>query len=542
MTSPTIGQYLVDALYKHGVRHIFGVPGDFVLGFYELLEQSKIKVINTCDEQSAGFAADAYGRLHGLGAVCVTYSVGGFKIMNTTAEAFAEKSPVVVISGAPGLSERQGDAMLHHRAGQFNAQEKAFKSITLASAILTNPETAAHEIDRVLYLAASRKRPVYIELPRDMVLKKSAHHHPFHPDHPVPNEAALNEALSEVQRLVKSARRCMILAGVEIHRFKLQKWLLKLAEKNQLPVAATLLGKSVIPESHPLYLGVYEGAMSHPRLNRFVEQCDGMLVLGAFKSDINTGIYTAKLPKHHVTVTEEKTVIGHHTYEHVGLEALLPALCDIPLKRQTFKKLPTPRRFQPFHPSKKRTTVAAFFACLNERLTDDHILVSDVGDALFGASELHLPEKTRFVSPAYYASIGFGIPAALGAQCAMPGKRVIVLVGDGAFQMTGMELSTFVRYGWNPIVFLLDNDGYGTERPMIDGEFNDLHRWNYEKIPAVLGGGKGYVVETTHALQKAADAALADATQFHLIRLKLRRDDITIPLQRLTTALKNRVK
>src|SRR5512136_3363815 len=101
-TPPSIGEYLIDRLYALGVRHVFGIPGDYVLGFYDLLAKSKLRVINTCDEQGAGFAADAYARVRGLGAVCITYCVGGLKLANTTAEAFAEKSPVGVIRGAPG--------------------------------------------------------------------------------------------------------------------------------------------------------------------------------------------------------------------------------------------------------------------------------------------------------------------------------------------------------------------------------------------------------------------------------------------------------
>ena len=124
--SQTIGSYLIQRLHDHGVCHVFGVPGDFVLGFYELLEKSPLKVINTCDEQGAGFAADAYGRLKGLGVVCVTYGVGGLKVANTTAEAYAEKSPVVVISGAPGLSEQQNNPMIHHKFSEFNSQKKIF--------------------------------------------------------------------------------------------------------------------------------------------------------------------------------------------------------------------------------------------------------------------------------------------------------------------------------------------------------------------------------------------------------------------------------
>src|SRR5438309_5266986 len=166
---PSIGEYLIQRLYAHGVRHVFGIPGDYVLGFYDQLFKSKLRIINTCDEQGAGFAADAYARMRGLGAVCVTYCVGGLKVANTTAEAFAEKSPVVVISGAPGVREREKNPLLHHKVREFDTQARVFKQLTVASTVLTDPQTAFQEIDRVLHAALRYKRPVYIELPRDMV-------------------------------------------------------------------------------------------------------------------------------------------------------------------------------------------------------------------------------------------------------------------------------------------------------------------------------------------------------------------------------------
>src|SRR6185436_4360417 len=168
---------LIERLYAHGVRHVFGIPGDYVLGFYDMLEKSKLRIINTCDEQGAGFAADAYARVRGLGVVCVTYCVGGLKVANTTAEAFAEKSPVVIISGAPGMKEREKNPLLHHKVREFDTQAKVFKQLTVASTVLTDPQTAFQEIDRVLHTALRFKRPVYIELPRDIVAVSGNPHH-----------------------------------------------------------------------------------------------------------------------------------------------------------------------------------------------------------------------------------------------------------------------------------------------------------------------------------------------------------------------------
>src|SRR5271154_7067248 len=260
-SGPAIGDYLISRLYALGVRHVFGIPGDYVLGFYDALQKSPLKLVNTCDEQGAGFASDAYARVHGLGVVCVTYCVGGLKIANTTAQAYAEKSPVVVISGAPGMGEREKNPLLHHKVREFDTQKRVFDQLTVASTVLDDPQTALQEIDRVLNAALRYKRPVYIELPRDMVNAPGiAHHKPAEP-HTQSDPDILREALREAVEMIKAAKQPVVLVDVEVHRFGLQAELLRLLEATRIPFATTILGKSVIDEWHPLYLGVYEGAM-----------------------------------------------------------------------------------------------------------------------------------------------------------------------------------------------------------------------------------------------------------------------------------------
>jgi TPP-dependent 2-oxoacid decarboxylase len=304
----TVGGYLIQSLYDHGVRHIFGVPGDFVLGFYQQLSQhNKLKIINTCDEQGAGFAADAYARVNGLGVVCITYCVGGLKVVNATAQAFAEKSPLIVISGAPGIKERTKSALLHHKVRDYDTQQRIFEHITIDSVLLNNPTTAAKDINRVLSSAIRYKRPVYIELPRDVVsvpiyiqqsstdFKTVSQSYPQSTKLVEEREYGIDmhskqEALSEATTMINSSKKPIIIAGVEIHRFGLQGILLQLIDKTNIPVAATVLSKSVVSEDHPYYLGVYEGAMGYESVRKHVESSDCLILLGALMTDINFGI------------------------------------------------------------------------------------------------------------------------------------------------------------------------------------------------------------------------------------------------------------
>ncbi len=542
----SIGQYLIQRLHDCGLRHIFGIPGDYVLGFYDQLSRSPIRVINTCDEQGAGFAADAYARVRGLGAVCVTYCVGGLKVANTTAEAFAEKSPVVIISGAPGMREREKNPLLHHKVREFDTQFKVFQQLTVASTVLSDPQTAFQEIDRVLHAALRYKRPVYLELPRDLVDVPGIPHYRSAEIHEVSDPVKLRAALSEAEARINAARRPVILADVEVHRFGLQDVLLQLARQTNLPVASTLLGKSVVGEQHPFYLGVYEGAMGREEVRRRVESSDCVIMLGAFMTDINLGIFTAQLdPGRCIYATSEKLSIGHHHYEDVRFKDFMRGLLKCRLRRRPASALPrpVPDVFGAGRPSaRKRSasrpiTVRALFERLNGFLGPKTVVISDVGDAMFGAADLFIHDRTEFLAPAYYTSMGFAIPAAVGVQMARPESRPLVLVGDGAFLMTGLELATVARYELNPIVVVLNNRGFGTERPMQDGPYNDVPALQHHRIPDLVGAGRGFVVETEGDLNAALVAAEQHTETFCVIEVRLEPNDRSPALKRLTARM-----
>ncbi len=542
--SQSIGTYLIQRLYMHGVRHVFGVPGDYVLGFFQQLVESPLQVVNTCDEQGAGFAADAYARVRGLGVVCITYCVGGLKVANTTAQAFAEKSPVVIISGAPGTKERVKNPLLHHKVRDFDTQYKVFEQLTIASTVLHDPETAFREIDRVLTAALRYKRPVYIEIPRDMVSAPglASHRPPELQD--ISDPDALGEAIREAADMINAARQPVIIAGVELHRFGLQDVLLQFVEKTNIPVASLLLSKSVIAERHPRYLGVYEGALGYEDVRAYVEASDCLILLGAIMSDMDLGMYTANLDLgRSIYVTSEKTSIRHHIYEGILPRDFLQRLSVANIASRETGAIPHPVMPAAFSPVPgQKVTVQRLFQRLNAFLDDDIVVIAEPGDSLFGSADLFIHGHTEFLSPAYYTSMGFAVPACIGAQLANPQLRPLVIVGDGGFQMTGMELSTAVRFKLNPIVVVLNNCGYGTERPMLDGPFNDVLPWHFSRIPEILGSGKGFDIETEEQLDAALQAARVYTDGFCILDVHLGPHDISPALQRMTSALGKRVK
>lgn len=538
----SVSDYLIERIYGEGVRHIFGIPGDYVLSFYNKLSKGPIQVVNTCDEQGAGFAADAYARIKGLGAVCVTYAVGSLKLINSTAQAYAEKSPVLIISGAPGEAERLKNPMLHHKGHHYDDPLKIFERVTAATAELNDPERAFSEIDRVLDAVLETKRPGYIELPRDMVSAVPANAESRKPpidesQGPVIPADVLDVAVS----MINSSQKPVIIAGIEVERYGLTEKVLALAWKSNIPIAGSILGKSAIPEDESLYMGIYAGALGEDDVRDYIESSDCIILIGVYFTDLNLGIYTAHLdPEKMIYITNERFAICGHEYPLAGFD-LLDRLSTADLQWHNPCHVPYSQKIGRFYDdfsSDKKITVTRVFQALSSFLDKENIFLADPGDALFGSIDIF--SDCRFISPAYYASLGFAVPASIGVQLALPDLRPVVLVGDGSFQMTGMELSAAARYDCNPIVIILNNLGYGTERPMLDGAFNDVADWRYSKIPEVLGTGLGFLIKT----EKELGSALTEAKSYDglcVLEVILDKKDISVPLQRLTKNLAKRV-
>ena len=539
-SSPSIGQYLIGRLTDYGIEDIFGIPGDYVLSFYTMLEESQLNAVGCTREDCAGFAADAYARVHGMGALCVTYCVGGLSVCNSIAGAYAEKAPVVMITGSPGLRERIHNPLLHHMVRNFRTQYDVFEKLCVAGAELNDPLTAFREIDRVLAACRRYSRPVYLEIPRDMVHVVPDVLPPAQSPEPESDPQALAEAVDEAVRKIEEARQPVLLLGVEIHRFGLQDLALKLAESAGIPLAATMLGKGVVAETHPLYMGLYEGALGREEVTQYVEASDCVVMLGTFMTDLNLGIYTANLDMTNcIYATSEQLRIRHHHYRDVRLADFLDALANRAgsfTAKDAAASAPTDWQAEPFHLQPDAAiTISRMIGRLDEQLDDPALVIADIGDALFASTDLTTRGRTEFLSPAYYTSMGYAVPAALGAQTARPDARVVAIVGDGAFQMTGMELSSLVRASMPVIVIVLDNGGYGTERLLHPGEyqFNEVHPWQYHELPQVLGGGTGYDIRTEGDFDLALTRAWTDRSGPSILQVRLDPADCSRALAKL---------
>lgn len=539
-----LADYIFERIEKTGVEHTFGIPGDFVLPFYAAQTRTNLKTVVLTHEPSVGYAADAYARLRGLGVALVTYGAGGLNMINPVGLAYAEESPLLVISGAPETRFRKDKPQLHHCVKNFNTQHDVFAQVTASTSIVDNIKTAQAEIDRVFDTTLKLSRPGYIELPRDMVNQELELSETKLPDLAAVNPA-LSVAVNEIAALLKASKQPVLMVGVEVRRFGLKDKVIAFAEALNLPVVTSILGKATFPESHPNFIGNYFGQFGNPKVKDYVEGSDCVIALGAVMTEMESGGYTAKLsPDSLVQINNHEVMVGHHHY--IGLK--LDQVLDLLLETTTAKLKPTSRFTLPSIAKEvieapagsKNLTVAAMISALNEVLenSNDFSVVTDTGDCMYAGMSL---QTDIFLAPGYYVSMGFGVPAAIGAQLAMPSRRPIVLVGDGAFQMTGMEISTAVKMGLNPIVIVFNNASYAMLR-FIDQQrdYFDLPRWDYTELAKAVGGN-GMQATSAADFKKALATALKSDKMF-LIDAVLENDDISPTLRRLTDHFSKKVK
>ena len=500
-------EYLFERLADRNVDHIFGIPGDYVVPFFVDAEKSGVRMVTTTHEPSAGYAADAYARIRGLGVAVATWGVGALNMLNAAAQAFAEKSPVLFISGAPEAEGRTPDRLLHHEVKDWDSQLRVYKEVTCASANLTDQRHVCEQIDAVLDEIVRLKRPGYIEIPRDIsksnvekrtTVRRAASESPEFHD-------LLSHVTAQVVQLINQSKSPVIYAGVEIERFNLTSELIRFAKKANLPVTTSLLGKSAFPETHPNFAGIYMGAVGSQTARDLVEHSDCVLMFGGFMTDLDSGLFTMRL-------LDENLILADASHVRVRGEAYpdmtLPDLIQSLLLSPGFKSRSLPRRKSeakgaPIHGNE--LTSQTIIKELGNFIGDDMIAVADVGDCLFSCVDLQV---NRFVAPAFYASMGFGVPAGIGVMLADPTRRPVVLVGDGGFQMTGVELCTARKLQQNPIVIVFDDGYYGTLRNIgPDLKSFELASWDYAAVAKALGCDGSSVV-TPAKLRSSLHVAL----------------------------------
>lgn len=530
---------LLQALKARGASEIFGIPGDFALPLFREIERSALlPLVTLSHEPGVGFAADGAARARGgLGVAAVTYGAGAFNLVNAVAGAYAERVPLVVLSGAPAAHESASGLLLHHQVKTLDSQWRVFEELTVDRARLDDCAHAPEHIARVLDAALARSRPVYLEIPRDMPGRPCAEV-PALPL-PMPDAERLAACADELLVRLRAAARPVLMVGVEVRRYGLESRVAELARRLAIPVVTSFMGRGLLAHADVNLLGTYLGLAGDADLSERVENSDGLLLMGVIVSDTNFAVSARRIDlRHAIQVYDGDVVMGHHVYQAVPIAALLDALlARVPAAaarattRQADERAATPPR-RDAAPVTPQDIAAAVNALLREH--GPMPLASDVGDCLFTSMDI---EHATLLAPGYYATMGYGVPAGLGLQVAT-GQRPIILVGDGAFQMTGWELGNAARCGCDPIVLVFNNASWEMLRAFEPGAgFNDLGRWDFAAMAAGMGGD-GHAVTSCAQLQAALALAHATRGRFQLLDIRLAPGGLSPTLSRFVKAVK----
>ncbi len=530
-----VGDFLVAYLQKIGVTHLFGIPGDLVINlFFKFGRPRGMRIVTLSHEPGVGFAADGYARATGrIGVVCVTYGAGGHNMVNPVAGSFSERVPILVVSGGPGEEERKLGQLIHHQAKEIDSQFRIYDELTCAARVLDDPRRAATDVDEVLRAIWREQRPGYLEIHRDMVertieVPQSIRKWDGVLEFARSDERKTAEAARDTAVRFNAAKRPAVIVGIETFRYKIQRDVVRLVEQMGAPCMTTVLGKGAFPMDHPQYMGVHIGPLSPPPIRKRVDAADLVLNLGTLLTDMNLGSRPPQITRgRSIWAVGNRVNVSYHTYTDVGIRDFVRALGRERLHRHVEHVRYADNLHGAPRAQGRAITVADMLRELNRFLAGKRgwAVIAESGDMLFAGLDVKVERGGGYLAQGYYASMGFGVPGALGAEIGS-GQRPIVLCGDGAFQMTGPELAQAPRYGLRPIVILMNNGGWGIFRPIAEREdLLTIPNWPYAEL-ARAWGGAGYVAETIADFRDAlADAERA--TTFALIETRVGFHDLS---------------
>jgi indolepyruvate decarboxylase len=509
-----VGDFLLRRLKEAGIRHLFGVPGDYNLALLQQLQDSDgLTWVGTCNELNASYAADGYARLNGLGALMVTNGVGPLSAINGIGGSCSEHVPVICISGSIPLRSIDRGLGMHHTMadGGWDHFLRAYAPVTAAQARLT-PRNATTEIDRLILTAWREKLPVYMEVPSDIAyLDIEVPEDPLILTAPPSDSERLHSCVAAIAARLAAAKSPAILVDADAGRFGVASDLLQLADKIQAPVAAINAAKSVIDEMAPRYIGIYGGKASEPHVQEIIESSDCLLCIGYRPIEVTTGDFTASLPAGTIHARGYSVDVGEDNYQAVTLKEILRGVIDaVPQTERRAARLAAPPRVAARADGSAKLTQAAYWQAMQSYLKPGDILYVDNGTS-FVILGLKLPSGCTFVGSINWGSIGYSVGALLGALTAAPDRRHILFIGDGSFQVSAQELSTILRHDHKPVIFLINNGGYTIERGYLGKteSYNDVANWSYADLPKVFcpdTSARSFVVRSVGDLNSVLSA------------------------------------
>ncbi|SDS98488.1 alpha-keto acid decarboxylase family protein [Bradyrhizobium canariense] len=513
----TVIQHVLNRLKDIGIADVFGVPGDYSFSVCDaVLADSQLRWVGCCNELNAGYAADGYARVKGAAALSTTYGVGELSAINAIAGSYAEHLPVFHLVGTPRMSVQAARAIMHHTLGdgEYGLFRRMSEPVVVAHAVMT-PQNVAYETERLIHEALYHRRPVYMAFPADLaeqpVLGAAALL-----SSPASDPVALDSAAAAIIAALEQARTACLLPGILAARTGLSPLLQRLVDASGLPFATMAMDKSVLEEDQTAFVGMYDGAIMSESVGAFVEGCDRIITVGALMSDFNTGAFTARLdPAKTIAIGHHRTRIDGTVYQNVEMEELIGELT----RRLVYRSWRNPDGMA-LHPAKEAAasgadapiTAEALYVRWGDFLRPGDQLVAETGTISMGLAFAALPKGATFHNQTLWGSIGWATPAAVGIAAAAPGRRTILVTGDGSHQLTAQEIGLFGRLGLKPVVFVLNNSGYLIERLLCrdsDAAYNNIAPWRYTELPQALGC-EGWLTARVTTLGEL-DAALAKA-------------------------------
>lgn len=532
----TVGDYLLDRLAELGVTEVFGVPGDYQLEFLDhILAHPTLRWVGGANELNAGYAADGYGRLRGMAALVTTFGVGELSAANAIAGSYAEHVPVVHIVGAPSKDSQAARRIVHHTLGDGDFEHflRIGREITCAQANLA-PATATREIDRVLSEVREQKRPGYLLIATDVARFPTEP-----PAEPLPrytggtSPRALSMFTAAAAELI-GAHPLTVLADFLVHRLDCVDQLNALLAADTVGHATLMWGKSLVDESSPNYLGIYAGAASEDSVREAIEDAPVLVTAGVLFTDMVSGFFSQRIdPARTIDIGANQSTIAGQVYAPLDMSAALDAVTAILTERRIASPSLPPLPTQlPADPPGRDTalTQEVLWDRLSDALTPGNVVLADQGTSFYGMAGHRLASGVTFIGQPLWGSIGYTLPAALGAGLADRTRRTVLLIGDGAAQLTIQELGAFGREGLAPVVVVVNNDGYTVERAIhgVTAEYNDIIGWRWTELPAALGvpDALAFRVSTYGELDDALTAAAATPERMVFLEVMLGRMDI----------------
>jgi len=500
--APTVIEYVLDRLSEIGVTDIFGVPGDFAFPINDaIVAHPNINWVGSCNELNAAYSADGYARVRGVGAVNTTYGVGELSAIGAVAGSYAEYVPVFHLTGMPNLSTQHDRALVHHTLGngEFDLFKSMADTVVGASAIIT-PANAVYETERLIAVALYDRRPVYLAFPADVVnepvLTTAA---PL--ALPRSNPKSLAAAVDAVASALDAASTVAVLPGMIVDRLGLRDDATAFVEAAGVPFATMFAGKSVLDETHPNYIGMYNGRLMNEDVRAYVEGADLVITAGTLQTDFNTGAFTSNLdPARTINIGVHVTTVGGKAYQNVEMGELLVELAGREYAERTLPTVGVESLGPVTGSGSDPITAETLYPRWAEFLREDDIVIAETGTSSMGLAFANLPRGARFHNQTLWGAIGWATPAAFGAAMAAKDRRLVLITGEGSHQLTAQEVSQFARQGLKPVIFVLNNNGYLIERLLCrdpDIEYNDVAQWNYSALPHALGCEDWYTPRVT---------------------------------------------